>query len=194
MNHTLGDGHTYYQVFGMLSADADVEALDPDRVAGFEKAKADIIGEEENALFSSVGIALGIVARYIADKIRRRRPQNVCVHKVDPEWVTQEKAKASEQGAVPFISANDALTSWFFREMGSDINYMIVNLRSRQPSVLGLADHNACNCEANVPYFPGDVETPALIRQSIRNEDGTFRARRAGSAENRLAEFPDQAA
>ncbi|MBC8391834.1 MAG: hypothetical protein H8E17_04630, partial [Deltaproteobacteria bacterium] len=35
MNHTLGDGHTYYKLYGMLSADTDVEVLDPVRVADF---------------------------------------------------------------------------------------------------------------------------------------------------------------
>eukprot|EP00362_Geleiidae_sp_MMETSP1317_P002430 CAMPEP_0201281364 /NCGR_PEP_ID=MMETSP1317-20130820/2511_1 /ASSEMBLY_ACC=CAM_ASM_000770 /TAXON_ID=187299 /ORGANISM="Undescribed Undescribed, Strain Undescribed" /LENGTH=131 /DNA_ID=CAMNT_0047591003 /DNA_START=260 /DNA_END=655 /DNA_ORIENTATION=+ len=28
MNHTLGDGHTYYRLYGMLSSDTDVEVLD----------------------------------------------------------------------------------------------------------------------------------------------------------------------
>ena len=28
INHTIGDGHTYYKLYGMLSANADVEALD----------------------------------------------------------------------------------------------------------------------------------------------------------------------
>ena len=40
MNHTLGDGHTYYSLYGMLSSDTDVEALDPVRVADFEEAKS----------------------------------------------------------------------------------------------------------------------------------------------------------
>jgi hypothetical protein len=40
-----------------------------------------------------------------------------------------------------------------------------------------------------VPYFPGDVETPALIRQSIRSADGGFRARRAGSPPTKIPKF-----
>lgn len=39
MNHTMGDGHTYYRLYGMLDAGQDVEALDPARVSGFEEAK-----------------------------------------------------------------------------------------------------------------------------------------------------------
>ncbi len=127
MNHTLGDGHTYHKLYGMLSADTDVEALDPVRVSGFEEAKTEVIGEKESAMFTSAG--LGIMATYVGARVTRRRPQNVCVHYVDPAWVSQEKAKAKQEGQVPFVSSNDALTSWLFREMKSDMNIMVANFR-----------------------------------------------------------------
>ena len=189
MNHTLGDGHTYYKLYGMLSADTDVEALDPVRVADFEEAKTEVIGEKETAMFASAGLSLGIVGTYIGAKVTRRDPQNVCIHVVAPDWVAQEKARAKQEGQVPFVSTNDALTSWFFREMKSNVNIMVANFRSREPSILGLAEHHVGNYEANVPYFPGDVETPALIRQSIRNADGGFRSRRAGSPPTKIPKF-----
>jgi hypothetical protein len=189
MNHTLGDGHTYYKLYGMLSAGTDVEVLDPVRVADFEEAKTEVIGKEENAMFTSAGLGLGIMGTYVGAKVTRREPQNVCIHAVDPAWVAQEKAKAKQEGQVPFVSTNDALTSWFFREMKSDLNIMVANFRSREPSILGLAEHHVGNYEANAPYFPGDVETPALIRQSIRSADGGFRARRAGSPPTKIPKF-----
>ena len=180
MNHTLGDGHTFYKLYGMLSADADVQALDPVRVAGFEEAKTEVIGQQENDMFASAGVGLGIMGTCLGAKMTRRQPQNVCIHVIDPDWVAREKAKAQEAGDVPFISTNDALTSWFFHEMGSDLNIMVANFRGRNPAIQDRADHHAGNYEANVPYFPGDVESPSLIRQSIRSTDGGFRARRAG--------------
>jgi hypothetical protein len=189
MNHTLGDGHTYYNLYGMLSADADVKELDPVRIAGFEEAKTEVIGEKENAMFTSAGLGLGIMGTYLGAKVTRREPQNVCIHAVDPAWVAAEKARTKQEGQVPFISANDALTSWFLREMKSDMNIMVANFRSREPSILNLTEHHVGNYEANVPYFPGDVETPALIRQSIRNADGRFRARRAGLPPTEIPKF-----
>lgn len=189
MNHTLGDGHTYYTLYAMLSAGADVAELDPVRVAGFEEAKTEVIGEKENAMFSSAGVSLGIVGSYVGTKVIPRERQNVTIHTVDPAWVSQEKARAKEEGQVPFISTNDALSSWFFREMRCDLNIMVANFRSREPSVLVLTELNVGNYEANVPYFPGDVETPALIRQSIRSTDGGFRARRAGSPPTKIPKF-----
>jgi hypothetical protein len=126
---------------------------------------------------------------YMGAKVTRREPQNVCIHAVDPAWVVMEKSRAQQEAQVPFISANDALTSWFFREMKSDMNIMVANFRSREPSILGLADHHVGNYEANVPYFPGDVGSPALIRRSIRSADGGFRARRAGSPPTSIPKF-----
>ena len=66
---------------------------------------------------------------------------------------------------------------------------MLANFRSRKPAILGLNEQHVGNYEANVPYFQGDVESPALIRQSIRNPDGGFRARRAGSPPTEIPMF-----
>jgi hypothetical protein len=158
MNHTMGDGHTYYRLYGMLDADSEVEALDPVRIPGFEEAKIFVIGENESAMLSSAGYGLGIVGTYLLGKMTGHEPQNVCVHAVDPAWIAREKAEAAESAQVPFVSSNDALTSWG-------------------------------NYEANVPYFPGDVETPALIRQSILSPENQFRARRAGSPATNIPGF-----
>lgn len=189
MNHTMGDGHTYYRLYGMLDADSEVEALDPVRIPGFEEAKIFVIGENESAMLSSAGYGLGIVGTYLLGKMTGHEPQNVCVHAVDPAWIAREKAEAAESAQVPFVSSNDALTSWFFREMKCDINLMLANFRSRKPAILDLAEHHAGNYEANVPYFPGDVETPALIRQSILSPENQFRARRAGSPATNIPGF-----
>jgi hypothetical protein len=189
INHTVGDGHTYYSLYAMLDGGQQVEALDPVRVAGFEEAKTQVIGENENAMFCSAGYGLGIMGSYLLGKLTRREPQNICVHSIDPAWIAQEKDKAAEEAKVPFVSTNDVLTSWFFREMQSDINIMVANFRSRKPAILDLADHHAGNYEANVPYFPGDFDKPALIRQSILGPANQFRARRAGSPATRIPGF-----
>lgn len=187
MNHTLGDGHTYYKLYSMLSADSEIEELNPVRVSDFEAAKTDITGKKETAMLKSPGLAFGILGTYLATKFGRRPPQNICINEVDPAWVANEKSR--QEGPLPFVSTNDALSSWFFRNMESDTHIMLANFRSRQPSVLNLSDNHVGNYEANVPYFPGDVETPALIRQSIRDADGSFRAKRAGSPETDIPGF-----
>jgi len=133
MNHTLGDGHTYYSLYNMLSMDSKVEALDPVRVSGFEAAKTDVIGEKETAMLGSAGFGLGILVTYLGARVSRRAPQNVQINEVDPAWLAREKDHARQEAQVPFVSSNDVLTSWFFRSMRSDTNIMVANFRSRQP-------------------------------------------------------------
>ena len=101
MNHTVGDGHTYYRLYAMLDADTEVEALDPIRVAGFEEARTDVIGEDESAFFTSAGLGLGIMGTYFLTQLPHRGPQNLCVHSIDPAWVAQAKATAKEEARVP---------------------------------------------------------------------------------------------
>ena len=110
MNHTLGDGHTYYKLYSMLSADSDVDELDPVRVSDFEAAKTNVIGKRETAMFKSTGLAFGILGTYFGTKIGRRAPQNICINEVNTAWVTKEKAKAKQEGQVPFVSTNGVLS------------------------------------------------------------------------------------
>ena len=181
MNHTLGDGHTYYQLYRMLGEGASLDALNPLRVDGFEAAKAEVVGGAENSMLSGGGaMAFGILRAFLAAKMGFGGKTKVSLHTVDPTWTRTQKDEAKQEGTVPFVSTNDALTSWFFTFMDSDINLMVANFRSREPSVLSLTDTHAGNYEANIPYFKGDVESPALIRQSISTGDGRFRAKRAG--------------
>ena len=180
MNHTLGDGHTYYSLYSMLGMDAETEELDPVRLSDFERAKTAIIGESETAMFNSTSLALGIIGTYLGKKIGRRTPQKISVNEVDSTWLAKEKIRAGQEAQVPFVSSNDVLTSWFFRKMRADIHIMLVNFRNRRPSISNLSDKHVGNYEANLPYFPGDTESPMLIRQSIRGGDGSFRAKRAG--------------
>ncbi|CAK4633370.1 hypothetical protein LEN26_014629 [Aphanomyces euteiches] len=153
MAHGLGDGYTYYRIYGMLSADARVEALLPDRVDDFQRVRAAAISDIDNVLSM-----LGRAARQESTKDERSRRT---LHTIDPAWIANEKAKASRM-----VSTNDILTSWFFRQTKADIGVMVVNLRGRAE---GLEPHMAGNYQTVVAYQPEDFATPGLIRESVRH-------------------------
>lgn len=186
MNHTIGDGYVYYRVYDMLAPDTPLEALDPVRIAGFERAAADVLGEPESAMLESASIMAGIVKTYAWGKLTRRPTPDVCLNTVDPDWISAEKEAAKREGTVPFVSSNDAITSWFLRETGSTVNLMALNLRGRDPAGLEVSESLAGNYGIDVPYFPEDVRTPTLIRQSLRAPDGGFRAHRAADPPTRI--------
>jgi hypothetical protein len=183
MNHILGDGHTYYKLYDMLNEGVEIESMDPVRKEGFEEEKTKVIGKKETAMLASAGFVLRIIGKYLVSKMVKQSPQNVCLTEVDPSWADKEKQKAKNEGTVSFVSTNDAITSFFFRNLGAKVNLMLANFRSRKPAILGLTDKHVGNYEVNVPYFPQDVQTATLIRQSISTESGDFKARRATASQ-----------
>lgn len=182
LNHTLGDGHTYYKIYQMLSEDVEITSLNPIRKEGFEEAKTEVIGKLENKMLSSFGLVFGILGGLIKSRITNPSPQNLFLYEVEKEWINTIKANSKTSENVDFISTNDALTSWFFNNVNSNVNLMVANLRSRNPSIVTLTDEDAGNYEANIPYFKEDVKTAALIRQSIQTPNREFRAKRAGGS------------
>jgi len=107
MNHTLGDGHTYYSLYSMLGMDSEIKELNPKRISGFEEAKTAVIGKAETAMFNSAALGFGIMGTYLGTKFGRSAPQNVLVYEVDSAWVMKEKARAQREGQVPFVSSNE---------------------------------------------------------------------------------------
>ena len=55
----IGQHFTVYEPGDVgFSLSMHYEAFDPVRVAGFEEAKTEVIGEKENAMFTSAGLTL----------------------------------------------------------------------------------------------------------------------------------------
>jgi hypothetical protein len=189
MNHTIGDGHTYYQLYQMLSDGAEIEALNPVRREGFEEAKRAVTGDAEEKMQSSAGLVVNILGKYFGAKLFKKPPQNLLINQIDSAWIEKQKEVAKAEETVPFISGNDALTSWFFSEMKTGFNLMLANLRGRTATLPELCSSDVGNYEANVPYFPEDVTTASLIRKSITPVDGVFRAKRAAEPATAIPGF-----
>jgi hypothetical protein len=85
----------------------------------------------------------------------------VSLHAIDPAWARKQKDEAKQDGTVPFVSTNDALTSWFFTSMESDINLMVANFRSREPSVLSLSDTHAGELRSEHSVLQGGCGIPS---------------------------------
>lgn len=187
MNHIIGDGHTFYMIRNMLSKDVEIESMDATLVPTFEKMEIDTVGHEEvNLLFGCGGLCsmLNQLITYCCccccDSGNRDR--NIHVYNVNSKVIQQEKDRAKQEGKVPFVSSNDVITSWFLRRCKREISLMLVNLRDRQPLIQDVTNVHAGNYETFLVYVTGDYETPAQIRQSIRNPDGAFCVKRFGNS------------
>lgn len=166
--HLLGDGHTFYALYGMLSGDGAPAALLPGRPANLGAIAADILGGNDcqDWIMASPG-SFARVARTLL--CSRRRPRPVFLP-VPQEWVAAQKAAAAAAAAAGtgvstlVVSTNDVLTSRLMVGSGCTDLAMAVNLRGREPS---FTSSHAGNFEYPVCYQAGDFESPALIRRSL---------------------------
>jgi len=164
MNHILGDGYTFYKIHGMLSADAEVSAMNPARMDSTQHMQLmhNTFGVAETNFIDNP--SWGFIAGWIC-AVLFRTPEEAKVVYFDPEWVGAEKAKAAAEGKVEFVSTNDVITSDFLRKMNPNFGGMAVNCRNRIPE---LTDDLAGNYETVMTYREGDFESPCLIRKSLQ--------------------------
>ena len=145
--HILGDGHTYYQLWNMLTNATRVEALSAGRKL---EADAGMEAMIEHSIATDWGLAADFVFGLAAGKLRGlaaalpfvRPPSPFALRfrYLDMDFVARAKAKAKAEGEVPFISTNDVVTSWFLKAF--PVGAMAINFRNR---LAGLGDNDAGN-------------------------------------------------
>lgn len=131
-SHILGDGYTFYEIYGMLGEKSTPRALIFERVSDPESDR--IITQKFDGVhwIQSVGTFINIIWTLLFRRV------TATVHSIEPAWIEQEKA-AHKAAGEKLISTNDVLASWFFRLVGCGVGLMAVNLRGRFPHFT--ADH-----------------------------------------------------
>lgn len=162
-NHTLLDGHGYYKMYNMLSADVRVMSMQPVR-------KQDLPAKILEAMGGTPSIATacppGYLARILSGKLRSALfPQTkYCGFDISAEWLAGQKESAVRAGEVAFVSTNDCVTSGFFNCLQPNIGIMLINFRGR---IAGCDDDDMGNYEEFLMYLKDDYATPALLRKSV---------------------------
>jgi len=194
LSHVLGDGHTYYRLFGALgqqdprpaspigwlpfgrdSRASPILALNPRRKLEFSAAATNALGPSKLEWAGSMPAQLGNVVGS-----RFKIGQRWSAWEVDGSWVKAQKKgflalDEAERRGVPWVSTNDVLTSWFLRRGGYSYGFMSVNFRGK---LCGLKDVHAGNYEGGVQFWPDEFGTPAGIRRSLSSPP-RYRAGRA---------------
>lgn len=167
LSHMVGDIHVYYQLQDMLFGTAKVRALDIESVPNSDEVASKVLGKSafkfQNSLFTTtLKGALGLVERVIFQR------------KVEELWfsvdndsmrIIKEEATADDNGGGgDFVSTNDVLTSWFFKNTGSSIGLMCANYRGRLPGHDALKGRNYWGV---IVYQPTDFDHPTKIRRSL---------------------------
>jgi hypothetical protein len=176
MSHVVSDGHTYYNIHNMLFANSEIRPLNARRIFETVQLQKEGLGHKEYGLFDSPGFLTGIICGVVksallapmrmAPKIKKR------YFIVDNDKLEQAKKEAMasnhNDSGVAFVSTNDVITSWFFRQSQCSYGLMALNFRNR------LEEHHdnlAGNYENSVLYYAQDFATPTLIRMSLMPKD-----------------------
>uniref|UniRef100_A0A7S2M6T0 Diacylglycerol O-acyltransferase n=1 Tax=Zooxanthella nutricula TaxID=1333877 RepID=A0A7S2M6T0_9DINO len=181
LNHVLGDGDTFYKVYGMLQPGAAIVALSPERKDGFSAFLADSQGASDHlytpSLRRCVKPVIGMVQTFC-----KRAVQPPRVFSVDSQWLAQQKADA------PACSTNDILTSALLKGCGARYGIVPVNLRGRIP---GIDCSDAGNYWRPQEILDDEFQTPLGVRGVISTATAaapTCAEQKRGSRRPRLAQ------
>jgi hypothetical protein len=165
VSHLVADGHTFYRIHNMICSVSkdEIVSLDPERIETTVEQQKDTLGKHETAYGSSVGLMISMLrGLFLAMTVGPAAQGQYTV--VDTTKMSEVKSKAVEASDVPFVSANDVITSWFLQNCNCEYGFMALNLRNR---VAGHTDRHAGNYANGIFYRRSDSASSGLVRQSI---------------------------
>jgi hypothetical protein len=124
ISHCLADGHTYYQIYKMLSSSHSPIALDPIRNHSCKAAEIEYF---ESCVFP--WMLVRILKNIIFGNLYAKK--SVQMYQVSQECVSKQKESPEQKCSHKFISTNDVISSWFFKATNSLVGLMAMNTRSR---------------------------------------------------------------
>ena len=149
LSHAVADGSTYYSIYNMLCANALPRSLIVERDESFSLIIR-AVNREERKVFRTVAFLMNVIG-----KVLWHGKHHVTYCTVNPEWIELEKDTYLQRKVsggneekdgdascilpaddwdgpdIPYISANDILTSTVLKALNADLGVMPVNFRNR---------------------------------------------------------------
>eukprot|EP01040_Poterioochromonas_malhamensis_P006581 gene6581-7085_t len=193
MSHVMGDGHTFYSIHSMFDSSTVVQTLQPRRLTDFPQQLNSLTGHELQEFGRSYILLAGALIRRF---IIRPKNANYCfridlskIEELKKDYVNNRSKEVNDDKddkKNSFISTNDILTSWFFKE-DSNVKYgiMPVNYRGR---FQGITNEHAGNYQSSIFYTKDTFNSPEGIREMLVNYDRKKAC--VPSIQETLSEFP----
>ena len=181
LSHVLGDAFTLYELHARLSPPREGAAgeggvllpLEAAREQRFPGMAARVLGEKSAAWGGSLALAastsLGAIvngSRWAA-ALTMRAPPRFVMRAVKREALQGWKREAAGALKVPFVSANDVLSSWFLGLCRPSWALVVVNCRPRLLG--GLLQRCAGNYLGHLVLQAPDYATPAAVRRAVES-------------------------
>lgn len=165
LSHTIGDGFTFYSLYGMLCPSREVVSMSCVRNHQFVQTVDDASGPQLQKWLANPLTLIGILSTVIF----RKKPTST-LRMINSSSIENMKSSLDSSSQKSFVSTNDILTSWFFQICHSDFGLMAINFRNRFPQ---FTNNMAGNYESVLLYSTEDGKCPQFIRESIQ----TYRSR-----------------
>lgn len=163
LSHIIGDGKTFYSLYGMLSSEEIPKPLRTERFEDYQHKLDEMMGGNDTLSWVlSPGVIINIIKTLVFTP-----SVHATLFDVDTRWIDEQKQlhmKNLTSDDPPFVSTNDILTSWFLKLCKCDVGLFAMNFRDRMPEITA---HHAGNYEALVALQPADLE-PQGIRKSVQ--------------------------
>ncbi|KAL3935217.1 MAG: hypothetical protein SGBAC_009218 [Bacillariaceae sp.] len=174
MSHVIGDGATFFKMNNMLlNVQEEIVSLNPQRITTTEEQQIEAMGgEAEYKILQSGGFIANMITGVLASVFKPSKKASARFYLVNQDGMTQEKEKFQYSDTTTkkkqYVSTNDVLSSWFFRNSTCMHGLMAINWRGR---LSGHTDTHAGNYENVLFYRHDDFKTPDLIRKSISTNE-----------------------
>ena len=185
LSHTIGDGHTFYQVYSMFNYNTKVQPLIVEREHKFIQYMEAINGNKLISYFKSPLIVLSILTHRLLLSLRGKHAKLFSyevkkeeISKLKSLFLPTKKSSTTENNknnnnsnsndndsSISFLSTNDILTSWFLKKLACSYGFMVINYRNR---LVEFTNQLAGNYEHVLFYSQRDYQLPNQIRKSLQ--------------------------
>jgi len=162
LSHSVADGHSYYNIFNMLSVKATISPLEVKRKESVMPQLIDAFGQKQYAYLKSIPHVINVFKGIFLGN--KSQPY---LYYVDEKKIQHLKEEVKKNHSLDFVSTNDILTSTFSNFIKSRITVMAINFRNK---LEGLSDKDAGNYEGAVLYDKETYAQPLGIRKSLASQ------------------------
>lgn len=155
LSHVLGDGHTYYKLYNMISENSIIEKMIIHRYKEFDN----ITIENKYSWYSYLGVKL---YKFISSFKKNKKIFKLYILDDKELEIPKNKYKSNSNN----ISKNDIITSNFFNSANCKIGLMAINFRNIIESLNNL---NAGNYVDTIKYNLNKKITPLLVREKLEH-------------------------
>ncbi|CAE7205636.1 unnamed protein product [Symbiodinium sp. CCMP2456] len=160
MSHVIADGYTFYTIHNMLDQSARVWRLEARRASFNPRTCLKDAPFHGKWLFWT----LQLMSAKLRSAKRQSQQPIFRIRFVRKEWIEEQKQAFASEPDAPFVSANDLLTSWFFRVTQPSCGVMTMNMRDRMEGVG--AEHAGVYTTVLI-FFPEEYKSAANIRRAV---------------------------